>query len=626
MAAKSAIELTQKYIISTKHGASVKKNKKNDLAIDDIRKEFVEHARTIIKKAKNDGTLEEIEKSLQNPEMQKAYNKYLEEKLTSNQSVMNALMSIMYDIDVSYNSIENYDFPQNLYDYRILRRGGQSLPAKLIKSYRYNQIPEFARVSDGKNPGINITALDRQRNLTSKEKKICSDVENMIVKEFFFVPNEETASFGTFLWYCYNDIFDLGKVAIEIVRERASFNNKFNNRGKPAALCVVDAGIIYPIIPKHEPKTSQLYQPTRQSELRNYGIKPYFRDQYRYGMVDRMFRLVALYKPERMIFKHFFGTTDIEHQFKGCSVVERAIDVMRYIVDSMNYNVTRRSSNTMPKGMIVVEGGTDNGFSKEEMILFRKLIWGIASGQNDKWKYPVVGTPKGVRAEFVKFHESSREMEDFLWMSTLFSFMCTFEGLSPEVINMASNKNTVGKQKLFDKREEEGAMLRSQDPGLRRFLNEIADTLNSSGIFEELTGIEGVGLVWSGLDVEDEQKKINIDEGRLKTTCSVNDLLIEKDKPKQKLELGGVNIFDIPALGNPQVLQLISNVLMLNQQSAAQQETEMGEENSGGDEPEYNEYPDWDETEEDEEETAEINRKIKKSMNGRDVKLTVEIE
>jgi hypothetical protein len=620
----------------------VVKKKKITTPIDDIRSEFVLQAREIINRAKEDGTMAEIEKSLQDPEIQKAYNKYLEEKLVDNRSVISSLMSIMYDIEVGYNSIDNYNFPQNLQDYRILRRAGRSIPANLIKSYRYNQLCEFGRISDGKNPGFNITYLDRQKNLSRSEKKICGDCENMIAKEFFFVPNDEMASLSSFLWYCYNDIFDVGKVAVEVIRERASLNTKYNNRGKPTALVAVDAGLIYPIVPKLEQQEElaynvqfNLYQPQRNKEMLRYGYRPYYSDEYRFGMIDRAFRLIAVYAPQRMIYKQFFGTTDIEHQFKGYSVVERALDVMKYIMDSMNYNVTRRSANSMPKGMIVVEGGTDEGFSREEMNLFRKLIWGVSSGQNDKWKYPVVGTPKGTKTEFVKFHESSREMEDFLWLSTLFSFMCTFEGMSPEVINLASNKNTVGKQKLFDKREEEGAMIRSQDPGLRRYLNEMADTLNASGIFEELTGIDGVGLVWSGLDVEDEKKKLDIDKERLATTCSVNDLLVEIDKPKQKLDLGGVNIFDLPGIGNPQILQLISNALLQQSQQAIMAGNgEMPGQGGGGPgdegsdkDSEYDEFPDWEETEEGEEESPAIAKKtMKKSLNGKDVTLTVEIQ
>ena len=437
---------------------------------------------------------------------------------------------------------------------------------------------------------------------------------------------------SAFLFYAYNDIFDLDKVAIEVIRENASFDKKYNNRGKPLGMCIVDSGIIYPIIPKVEglEQTSNymdFYQPLtkRQHEEQLLGYKTYYQDEYRYGMVDRQLKLVALFTPERLIFSHFYGTTDIENQFKGYSVAERAINVMRYIVDSVTYNVTRRSANAMPKGMIAVIGATEDGFSKQEMTLFRKLIWGISAGRNDKWKYPIVGLPKGVDPKFIKFHETSKEMEDFLWMSTLFSWLCVFEGLDPEDVSMSSNKNSVGKQRLFDKKEEEGPMVRSQDPGLRRYLNNIADLLNNSGIFEELTGIEGAGLVWSGLDVEDQIKKLTIDKDRLATTCSINDLLVENDKKKFELKYGDINIYDLPAISNPQILQLISNALMIKNQEAQQMQGNNNGNPNGDEEEEieYDEYPNWDENDEVPEDVNKsiVNsmrriKRIKKSKNG----------
>ena len=158
--------------------------------------------------------------------------------------------------------------------------------------------------------------------------------------------------------------------------------------------------------------------------------------------------------------------------------------------------------------MISLTGATEDGFSREEMALFRKMIWAISSGKKNQWKYPVIGLPKQADAKFVKFHESSKEMEDFMWWSTLMSIFCTYAGLSPEDINMASNKNTVGKQRLFDKKEEEGGMVWSQDMGLRFFLNHVESIINSAKIAEEITGMEGVKFQFAGLDVQDEIKKI----------------------------------------------------------------------------------------------------------------------
>lgn len=576
---------------------------------DEVKQNFVSQAKTILDESRKDGTLKEIDEMLKDPEVRKSYDEFVMKSMADDKAVIDQLISMTFDVEVGRNSIDGYDFPHDKTSYKQLRRAGRSMPAQLIKSYRHNQLIEFSKISDGKNPGFNITYLDKGKKLTKKEKKICREAERTVANGFFFIPNNETPSMSSFLFYAYNDVFDLDTIAVEVVREGASFNNKFKNRGKPAGLCIVDAGLVYPVIPKvaeleQYSNFLDFYQPQKQRDLQEQllGYKTYFQDEYRYGMVDKNMRLAALFSPEKMIYNHFYGTSDVEQQFKGYSVAERALEILRYIIDSVTYNVTRRSAKSMPKGMIAVVGATEDGFSKQEMALFRKLIWGISSGKKDKWKYPVVGLPKGVDPKFIRFHESSREMEDFLWMSTLFSWMCTFEGLDPEDINISSNKNSLGKQKLFDKKEEEGAMVRSQDPGLRRFLSQFADTFNNWGVFEELTGIEGVGLVWNGLDVEDQTKKLEIDKKRLETTCSINDLLVESDKEPHELKVGDINIFDIPGIGNQQLLQLVSNALMQQGQAPGQPRDdgrppqEYPQDND--DDYEYDDNPDWDEEEE----------------------------
>ena len=154
-------------------------------------------------------------------------------------------------------------------------------------------------------------------------------------------------------------------------------------------------------------------------------------------------------------------------------------------------------------------------------------------------------------------------------------------------------------------------------------INDFAELLNN--IFEELTGIEGAGLVWSGLDVEDQIKKLTIDKDRLATTCSINDLLVENDKKKFELKYGDINIYDLPAISNPQILQLISNALMIKNQEAQQMQGNNNGNPNGDEEEEieYDEYPNWDENDEVPEDVNKsiVNsmrriKRIKKSKNG----------
>lgn len=506
------------------------------------------------------------------PEAKKSYENMMKGKKASmvmNNEIKNlASMVTTMTIDPDYlrESVDNYDFPRERVYYRLLRRAGNATANRLIKTFRFNQLQEFAQVSDGKRPGFQLAFTDTERKATKKEQATISKFEEVFAKEFFFVPNEPQPNFSKFLRFMYQDFYDLDKIAIERVRTTGSTDSKRNFRGSPLGFSLVDSGSIYHVVPKlRESHTGvDAYRWDRddyQNTLDNAGVEYNYRDEYRYIQVDRHNRRVAAYTEENMILSHAYGSTDMMDQFLGHSIVEQALEVVRYIVDSIIYNYTRRSTGTMPKGMIHVEGATEDSFSRQEMETLRKLIWGIASGRKDKWKYPVFGTPKGTKANFIRFHESSREMEDFLWISTLFSILCSLAGMSPENISLASQKNTLGKQKLFDKKEEEGAETRSNDEGLRFFLSYVAGIFNRSDVVSELTGIEGLEWKFRGLDVTDEGKKLELDKKALETSSSVNDLLIAQDKKAFELMIGDVNLYDLPGIGNPTIMSAITQAL-----------------------------------------------------------------
>lgn len=536
--------------------------------------------------------------SVQKSENIKKFEEEMERLVTN-------VVSMQTDPDMIKAQADFYQFKHERIAPSILRQAGNSIPAQLIKSYRYHQLIEFSKVSDGKSAGFKLMFKDDEYKPSDAEKKKLNEFELILSERFFFIPNEIKPNFGKWLTYAYQDFFDIDKIAIEVLRQTASTNKKYNYRGIPLGFMLVDSGTIWKIIaPDIEHRKLAQYRWDRKEYGRmqeKIGIQPEYLDDNRYVQVDKNGTTRAVYEESRMLLNYAFGTTDISQQYQGHSVIERSLEIIRYIMDNIIYNYTRRSAGAMPKGFIHIEGGTEDGMSRREMALFRKMVYGVASGRRDHWKYPIIGTPKGVKSQFVRFHESSKEMEDFLWMSTLYSILCQFAGLDPESISLASQKNTLGKQRLFDRQQEEGAEFRSNDEGLRFFLTYIANIINTSGAIEEITGMD-VEFKFHGLDVSDEAKKADLDMKKLQSDTTMNELLTSKDKKEQKLMMGDQNLFDIPGIANPQIQTLIIQVLQMQMQESA--EGDEGEAGMYGEDNEnYSGFPD--DTDEDDHENKD---------------------
>lgn len=560
-------------------------------SLNSLRSDLAHNMRTFLTEAQSSGFAEEIDRMIEDdPEMEKSYKQFIKaiDKRDGSGSLAEQMVGMFVDPDFQIDTVENYSFPHERVRPEILRRAGNSIPGNLIKSYRAHQLAEFGNISNGKDAGFKISFQDTDKVPTKAEKKKIRQAEQAFKDSMFYVPNDPNPSLQKFLFYSYCDYFDLDKVAIALVRTIASANKRFGYRGEPIAMQLMDGATVYRIVPRN---ISYPQYDTNRWDYNQFnyakekvGIRPEFIDDYRFIQVDKVGKRRGIFKESEMILANAYGTTDVHNQFMGFSIVEKSLKVLRYMMDSIIYNYTRRSTQTMPKGMITLTGATEDGFSRSEMALFRKMIWAISAGKKNQWKYPVIGLPKQSQANFVKFHESSKEMEDFAWWSTLMSLFCTYSGINPEDISMASNKNTVGKQKLFDKKEEEGGMVRSQDMGLRFFLNHFATTINSINVAEEITGIEGVSFNFTGLDVEDEIKKTEYNMKKLQTDTSINELLTAEDKKPFEFMMGEINIFDIPGLANPQIQQTIMQTFQ--QQQMSEQE---GEQEGEGDEG----YP-WD--------------------------------
>jgi len=557
--------------------------------VNDVKDRISDELRILVDTAKENGLIERVEELLKsNDKFKKAYEQYW-----ADNSEADAILSLWMAQQENTDRVEDYKFPYDRTSPAVLRRAARSIAGQMILSYRSYQLAEFSQPSDGKKPGFQLVTSDPDRELSEKEKKDLAQWEQTFSKKIFHVREgmQVKPSLFRFLTQSYEDYMTLDKIAMEVVRTNFSFNKDKKYSGKPLGLFLTDAGLIHRILPEQDLSQQVEYQwqnirHDAKEQKRKQGLLPgqkkndfIYRDDFRYVMVDELGELRQLFLSDQMILSSAHASTRYDEHGQGMSIIEKGIQVLRYIIDSVKYNYTRRSFQVQPKGILSVEGGDKASSAlQREVNYLRKTIYGMLASSEQQWKIPIMGMPSKYKLNFTRLHESSKEMEDFLWLSTLFSWLCTFAGVDPENVAMASNKNAVGKQRLFD-RTEEGAMLRSEDHGLRFFLSYFENILNDptaangeESFVEEITGMEGILFRFAGLDVEDESKKLEIKEKQLKTDTSRNELLALEDKKaidEESFYVGGVNVFDIPGLSSETFGQLILKVQQEEQQEKA---------------------------------------------------------
>jgi hypothetical protein len=201
--------------------------------------------------------------------------------------------------------------------------------------------------------------------------------------------------------------------------------------------------------------------------------------------------------------------------------------------------------NRAPFGILVMEGGAN--VDRATLEMFKKLLWAQTTGAVNRWRIPVIGLPKGDKAQWIPFHQASKEMEYYQWMSLLFTILCQLSGTDPTELALASNKEAIGRRPMFE--QGPSSIIRSsKDKGLRTFLYAVARAINNTGVIQEITGHPEWVLAFTGLDVKDEKAMTELHQAELESIKSMNQLLKEND-----LQTMDEDWANVPGIGNPQV-------------------------------------------------------------------------
>lgn len=508
----------------------------------------------------------EFQKSLQNLE---AIQK--QQKLSTHEVVQAELMSVMVENDMlalatsGSGGYTYYDSDMYI-DSDLLRAAGKSESALLIKNHRKFQLDEFGRFSHAKEqPGFRLVHKNPDKILSKKEIEEINKWSEIIADRFFFLNGSDKASLGQVLQAAYDDFFDIGCLAFFVWRRRD---------GVPLGLIQVDSALVKKILPDGlylDRWDSTEWNLAKEAAEIKADANDRYKDEFRYVLLDKNKTRMAKFTKKSMLVHDFFRTSSYRDLFKGTGIIGQAVKIITDIICSIELNASRISNNRVPQGVLAVQGGAATNQAALEK--FKRLLWAQTMGAQNRWKIPIIALPDKNQLQWLSFHENNKDVMFFEWVTLRFTMFCRLSGTDPEELSMASNKGMVeGKGALFAS-STEGIMRKSKDLGLRSFLGAFAEFINDSGIIAELTGNDQLIGKFSGLDVKDEQAKATLNKTLLETTHSVNELLKIDGKEEVKLEIGGINPYDLPGIQNQQMFQMV----MMKIQQGVQQEMGGGE-------------------------------------------------
>jgi len=465
-----------------------------------------------------------------------------------------------------YRNFETQDIP-----YRVLRRIGDTEPARLIKNKRRLDLSQYSRVprADGVQRGTKLVFNNADYNPSKEEKAILKNWEKILVDNFFFSAMDDQPSFSKFLGAAYEDWFDMDDITVEYRRD---------GLGRLLSIHLQDPMLYKPVIKQSRMRSIyDRHDAIIEDYLKDYslmyeGEKKLDEDIEPDYLLIYQNRRIAGVTSDVLRKYHMFTRTNFRTAKRGYSVVEQGMNMVSYIMGALKMNASNFSNNRLPDGLLAF---TKGGAGTLQLEKLKKVLTAYMSGSNNRNRFPMISLMGEGDAKWISTRSSSKDMEYHLWVTLLFSIWCQLSGTDPKEVSLGSHSEAVGKDSLF-KESSDGIIKESRDIGAKNFLNFISDSLNTpdkkgTNIFQEVTGLD-VRLDFIGFEFEDKKNRMEITQKELQTNKTLNELLANEDKEEFELKIGDVNIYDVPAIQNPQIFQAVMFKAQMEMQQKQQQQ------------------------------------------------------
>ena len=223
----------------------------------------------------------------------------------------------------------------------------------------------------------------------------------------------------------------------------------------------------------------------------------------------------------------------------GNPELSEAVPLISNLISAEQYNSANFTNGIAGKGIIAVK----TKMSPQLFTRFRQSFYAMMNGANNAHKTALIQLDPDFNEDVqnVSFGQSNRDMEFQDWHRWQIKMICAIFQIDPAEIGLKMGSE--GVSSTLSENSGRDRVMMSKDKGLRPLLRAIQAWLNEDVVCEIDPRFE---LVFTGLDKVDALAQLKLDEGRVTSYMTINELRATKDLPP--IEGGDIIL-------NPQYIQ-----------------------------------------------------------------------
>lgn len=380
--------------------------------------------------------------------------------------------------------------------FQTLQRMGNLYCVKNVISTRIEQITRFLKFStDEQKEGFTIrrkrslfNSKEDMEEMTKAEQKRVERIVRFLEDGGETDKWEMTDSFVTFVRKIMQDSLSIDQLAFEITRTRGQELHQFK---------AIDGSMIR-FLDTVDPNYAHQFD-----QYRYKGYLPKYCQVFDQQIVfNKQLNTYVMYYPWELGFGIRNVGTDIWQNGYGRSELESLIEIITYILNGVQYNGNFFKNGSNPKGFIKMNGPNTN---QTQLNDFKQKWRQMLTGTENSHKIPIFA---GLDLEWVDLQKGNRDMEFDNWTKFLIVLLCSVYRIDPSELGFQFKEAA----NLFGQQGQRERLDHSKQKGLYPLLIFLQDIINKF-LISELD--EEMEFVFTGIEVEDEEKQVKLDSEKL---------------------------------------------------------------------------------------------------------------